>query len=480
MKRAIVLRVPAFLPSRRLVFGLLTGAGAALLALLLGTSVGTVSQATAAALLLLLVACLADGVLSARRWSAHPLAVHRRLPAALALGVPTLVELRLANEGPAPWNVRVFDAIDPTLIADGLPYRASVTAGAEHVQSYRVAATQRGALRFAPTELRVRSRWGLLELLRTAGAAESVRAFPNFAAVARYAWLAGSRRLPEIGIKTFARRGEGTDFRELAEYTMGDSIRHIDWKATQKFGKPIVRRFQDERNQCVMFLLDCGRRMRAHEAADVAAESIDGAHDGARARLSHFDQALNALMLLAYVALAQGDEVGAMTFGHAPGAGDGAATARLFAPRKGRESLNALMASLYAVQPTPAHSDYLRAARDLMTRHAKRALVVVLTNFRDEDAAELAPALRLLRTRHLVLLASLREPVVRELIEQPLAGRAGSAAIEVASAHLYQQSRAAAFSRLAAQDALLIDVEPQQLPVELVNRYHAVKRAGLL
>ena len=78
------------------------------------------------------------------------------------------------------------------------------------------------------------------------------------------------------------------------------------------------------------------------------------------------------------------------------------------------------MGQLYDVQPTPTHSDYVAAARDLLRRQRKRALVIVITNFRDEDSTELAHALRLLRPRHLVLLASLRERIVGELMAQPL------------------------------------------------------------
>jgi len=102
----------------------------------------------------------------------------------------------------------------------------------------------------------------------------------------------------------------------------------------------------------------------------------------------------------------------------------------------------------------------------------------VLTNFRDEDASEFKAALSLLRTRHLVLVASLRERVLRELAEQPLVQARD--AIEVAGAHLFAQARDAAFRRLAARHSLMVDVEPEQLAVALVNRYHAVKRAGLL
>ena len=187
---------------------------------------------------------------------------------------------------------------------------------------------------------------------------------------------------------------------------------------------------------------------------------------------SHFDQVLNAVMLLSYVALKQGDAVGAQTFGTPAGAG------RSFPPRKGGHALNLLMGELYGVQPTPTHSDYVGAAQDLLRRRLKRSLVIVITNFRDEDSSELGYALKLLRSRHLVLLASLRERVVGELMYQPIAS--GEAALDVASAHLYEQARRDAFNRLAARDSLMIDAEPQRLGVELVNRYNAVKRAGLI
>jgi len=405
---------------------------------------------------------LADLGVSVRRWRAAGVTLRRVLPAALALDVPREVTLRLENPGAHAWRLRLFDGVDATLECDALPLAIVLPAGSAVEIGYRVTPRRRGEITFAAASLRLRSWLGLLELQRALGDRQRLRVFPDFAQVARYAWLAGDRRLREVGFKAFRQRGEGTDFNQLSEYRVGDAVRHVDWKATLKHGKPIVREYQDERDQCVFFLLDCGRRMRAQEG---------GSH-GASEETSHFDQALNALMLLAYVALRQGDAVGALTFGTA------ARDEKLFAPRKGMASFNALMGALHALQPEPVHADYLMAARALMRRHAKRSLVVILTNFRDEDASELAPALALLRSRHLVMLASLRERVVRTLQEQPLSGP--RAAREVASAHLYAQEREAAFRRLAARDTLLMDVEPGQLAVELVNRYHAVKRAGLL
>jgi uncharacterized protein (DUF58 family) len=209
----------------------------------------------------------------------------------------------------------------------------------------------------------------------------------------------------------------------------------------------------------VLVLVDCGRRMRADDRRQ-------------RIGTSHFDQVLNAVMLLAYVALKQGDALGAMTFGTPAG------EERSFPPRKGTHALNALMGELYAVEPTATHSDYVAAAQSVLRSYPKRALVIVITNFRDEDSTELGQALRLLRSRHLVLLASLRERIVGELISQPLSS--GEAVLDVASGHLYEQARRDAFNRLAARDSMMVDAEPADLGVALVNRYHAIKRAGLI
>ncbi|MGC4081485.1 MAG: DUF58 domain-containing protein [Vicinamibacterales bacterium] len=162
---------------------------------------------------------------------------------------------------------------------------------------YTVTPTRRGDVVFEPADVRVRSRLGLCELRTSLGVAEARRVYPDFAQVSRYAWLAGNRRLQEIGIKTYQQRGEGTDFKQLAEYRPGDAIRHIDWRATLRLEQPIVRQFQEDRDQAVLMLLDCGRRMRAEETH--------------RTGGSHFDHVLNAVMLLTYVALKQGDAVGA-------------------------------------------------------------------------------------------------------------------------------------------------------------------------
>jgi uncharacterized protein (DUF58 family) len=451
--------LPLPLPSRYSVWTLTLLATTCSIALLVGAPLSSVGWSAVVLLAVGLAWLLFDVIISRHTWRAAPLRVQRWLPHALALGVPTVVRVEIENTGTQPCAANLFDEVDPTFAFAALPQCIVVPAQSKLELHYTITARQRGLARFGRVQLRCHSLLGSFEQPLLLGEACELRVFPNFAALTRYAWLAGDRRLAQIGIKTYTQRGSGTDFRQLSEYRAGDPVRHIDWKATLRQGKPVVREFQDERDQRVLFLLDCGRRMRTDEGAQV----VGG---------SHFDDALNALMLLAYVALKEGDEVGVLTFGNPPG------QTRRFAPRKGRTTLNALMNALYDLEPSTAHSDYGAAAQELTLTFSRRALVIMLTNFRDEDADELQPALQLLRRRHLTLVASLRERVIASLTAQALdAPRRG---IEVAAAHLFEQTRRDAFAHATHHDALSIDVEPAQLATALVNRYHAVKRAGLL
>jgi uncharacterized protein (DUF58 family) len=446
------------LPSRTLI-GILAGAG------LVFTALAFSAVATATITLLgwiaagtVLATLGADLGLSAWNRRRCPLALLRHLPGAFAVGIPVAVRLSIDNPGTCTVHGKLFELSDPSLRIPAMPLQFTIQGGRRAELEFALTPTTRGIKRFDGAQILLRSTLGLFDWNLRIGASESRRVFPAFEHESAFGWLAGERRLAQMGIRSVRRRGAGTDFDQLVDYRAGDPIRQIDWKATLKHSRPIARKFQDERDQTVMFLLDCGRRMRADDTPGIGA--------------AHFDQALNALMLLAFVALSRGDAVGAMTFGTPDG------MQKRFAPRKGRRTLNALMAELGDVEPTPTFSDYGRAAAELIQRQRKRALLIVITNFRDEDSGELAAALRLLRTRHRVILASLREQIVGRIEQQPLA--APHSALEVAAALEYAQSRSDVLRRLALGGLVTIDCEPRRLGVELVTRYNALKRAGTM
>jgi uncharacterized protein (DUF58 family) len=438
----------AVLPSRFLIAAF---AGVSLLCAALAFTpleAGLLFRVVAGAVLAAMVVCGADVMLSMAEWRRSPLEYSRQLPHAFAIGVPVIVRVALDNAGAVRRRGLFQEYADATLSTRGLPMPFELGPRQQKILEIEITPSTRGMKRFAAAGIRLRSRLGLLE---------SRRVFPNFATQARFAWLAGDRRVPSTGLQSVQRRGSGTDFDQLVDYRAGDPVRNIDWKATEKHHRPIVRKIQDERDQDVMILLDCGRRMRADDTQ-------------LGVGTTHFDQCLNALMLVALVALSHGDAVGAMTFG------TGEASQKRFAPRKGRHTLNALMTELADVEPTAAYSDYERAAADCLSPRRKRGLIVMITNSRNEDAPALGAALALLRTRHAVIVANLRETVVDRMAEQPLAEP--HSALECAAAQDYFQARRRLLRRIAMSGVLTVDCTPERLGVELVNRYEVLKRTG--
>jgi len=383
---------------------------------------------------------------AARGWRLPVPVLERVLPAVLPIGAWTRIRLRL--EGGRAQRLRVFDGAPSTMDLRHQP-RELILEGALELR-YSVNPRRRGPCRFQPASLLLLSPLGLWWIARNAGIAQDTKVYPNFAPVKKYALLAVSHRLQQLGIHHRRRRGEGSEFHQLRDYRTGDSLRQLDWKATARMRRLISRDYQDEQDQQVVCLLDCGRRMR----------SLDG-------HLSHFDHTLTALLLLAYVALREGDAVGLLTF---------AGPERWLAPRRTRGAQDRIMTAVHDLEPSLQATDYLSAAQAALTRLTKRSLVVLITNLRDEDDETLGPALRLLRKRHRVILASLREPDLDQAMQEPV--RTFDQALRVGAIAAYLDQRRQAFARMAPHGILALDVLPRQLPVALVNRYLAVKRSG--
>ncbi|WP_374509960.1 DUF58 domain-containing protein [Niveibacterium sp.] len=389
---------------------------------------------------------------AALSWWEHAPSAVRRVEHALPLGESSPVTLTIGWHGKRPRSATVCDHAPAACDMQGMPVALSLSAARAALITYRLHPTARGEHHFGPIALRLRSPLGFWQRQHRIEATNRVRVYPNFTVYSRHALLAADARSAASGVLKRRRRGQGLDFEQLREYREGDSPRQVDWRATARLGKLISREYQDERDQRIVLMLDTGRRM--------------GARDGA---LSHFDHALDALLLLAQVGLRHGDAVGLHTLG---------GHHRALAPHKSRSTLTRILDAVYDLEPTLEASDFEKAAQQLLARDKKRALVVILTNLRDEDDDNLLAAARLLGSRHLVLVASLRERALDTAVETP-ATDLDSAALRGA-AHDYRARREASFRRLRQAGVMCLDTTPESLAITTVNRYLAVKAEGRL
>ena len=177
----------------------------------------------------------------------------------------------------------------------------------------------------------MRSPWRLWWQQRTLPPALEVRVYPNFVPLTRFALFSADQASRLVGAHVKRRRGEGTDFHQMREYRIGDSLRQLDWKATARARKLISREYRDEKNQQLLLMLDSGRRMLASEGG-----------------LSHFDHALNASLVVAYRRCAGRCRRPVRCRGER----------RWVAPQRGMGTVEHLLRASYDLQPRAVATDY--------------------------------------------------------------------------------------------------------------------------
>jgi uncharacterized protein (DUF58 family) len=324
-----------------------------------------------------------------------------------------------------------------------------VPAGEPLVLRYAVRPAQRGdrplgrllALEYSPL--------GLLRRRALAGEGQLLRVYPDTTRFLRPASLDPRRALAALGVRPARPRGAGSEFESLRDYVAGDDPRRIDWAATARRGRPVVRQHRHERHHVVLVAIDASRLM--------------GARFSERTKL---DYAIDAALALIYAGLEAGDRIGLAVF-------DDRLRAHL-APRSRGGALGGFVDALRGVQPRAVEADYQGFVRQLAVIQRQRALVVVLTDFVEADASRFAEPFSVLGRRHRVLLVAVRDPIFARLDgEEPATGPL-----------LYERlvlddllhERESALLMLRRRGVETLDLPPDAITAPVLNHYFALRQ----
>jgi uncharacterized protein (DUF58 family) len=380
--------------------------------------------------------------------------VRRTTPDPFSLGEPEEVSILIRNRAAAGLRARIADHAPAGL----QPAPREIDGRFDPNGTLRVAYTtyspKRGAYEFGPVDLRVwrDGGWWLRQVRLPA--AEEVAVFPNVVAIKRIQLSLRRGLRAMAGMRRARPPGASTAFAGLRDYVRGDDVRRVSWTATARRDRPVVIEVEAERGQQVIVALDCGRLMTA-PAGD----------------LDKLDHAVNAALMLAWVAQAYGDRVGLMTF-------DDRVTSFL-KPERGATQLRRITEALYAVRPEYVEPDFGHAMTHLALRVGRRSMIVMLTDVQDPEASRelVAHALRL-AGRHLVLVVAMSDPAVLRARDDPIVST--DRAYEWAAAEEFVASRRQSFELLRRGGVLGLDVVAGQLSPALVERYLELKERALL
>jgi len=317
--------------------------------------------------------------------------VRRTSREVFSIGRSNQVSLELRSRARRRLRVQVTDDLFEHATTPDLPITLELRPGARAETSYRVVPRRRGTYALGDHTIRYRSPLGLWTRQLTQPAHQPVRIFPDVQAVRDYELLARHSR--DAAARATRRRGGASEFEALREYQRDDEYRKIDWKATARRHKVIARTYQLERDQSIVFMLDAGRLMTAESDS-----------------LSLFDHALNATLMLTYVASRGGDQVGLLTFADR--------VLNYLPPGPGKRAPQRVIRSLFAVHPALVDTHYECAFTSLAPPLRKRSLVVLFTQVLDHNAAQqLLRLTRGLLPRHLPLVVLLRDPSIEALVQ---------------------------------------------------------------
>ena len=399
----------------------------------------------------LVVVALADWALAARPSS---IGIERTVPEILGLGAEAEVIWEVTNPTGRAQHLTFSDELAPSLSAGSRRARVTVPAHGSAVVRTGIRPTRRGRFPIATLTVRVDGPLGLASRQEARQHRSVLRVYPPFRSREEAELRINRARILEVGLRSAQGRGGGTEFDQLREYAVDDEFRRIDWSATARAGKAIVRTYRAERNQTVISLLDNGRVM-AGRVDDVP-------------RVEH---AMDAVMMLTAVASRLGDRAGLVVFDRDVRA--------VVAPGHGRNQLGLVTEAMYQLDPVLAESDYLGAFATTLARFRRRAMLVVFTDLVEQAVGEtLLPALPLISRNHLVVVAAVQDPdVVRWAVTTPTDA---SGAYRKAAAVQALDERRRTTARLRGLGATVVDAPPGKLAPLLADAYLKVKATGRL
>ncbi|MEM6363756.1 MAG: DUF58 domain-containing protein [Planctomycetota bacterium] len=400
------------------------------------------------------------------------IAITRQLPQTCSIGVPIKRELTLENRTALRLRGEVMDDIPDAFESQPMTHGIDLQQGMQTTVTAEVTPQRRGKFELHAVYCKLLSPLSLWQRHLRLPVNASLNVYPDMKQMSDYAMLARTNRLSLIGVRRTRRIGQDSDFERLRDYSRDDNYRHIDWRCTARRNKLTVRQFQSDQSQRLMLMLDCGRMMTNE-----------------RAGYSLLDHALNASLMMAYVALHQGDAVGMLCFSD-----------RIHAyipPRGGASQMNRLLQASFNQFPRMVESRYDQAFLYLTQHCQRRSMVTLTTNIIDEVNAEVvSDHLRNLTGTHLPLAILIRDREMFDAADQPAPALTAVMPNEQSENHLsepsdFQWYRAAAaadllvwrhevLNQLRHRGVLIVDAFPEELTAPMINQYLEVKAKHLL
>lgn len=364
------------------------------------------------------------------------------------------VDLRVESLYPFPVRLSVIDETPVVFQQRDIDFRLFLAPGEGKTVEYTLRPTRRGEYGFGHIRVFASTPLGLVERRFTCGDPVTVKVYPSYLMLHRYELLAISDNLTEIGIKRIRRAGHQTEFEQIKEYVKGDDYRTINWKASARRHQLMVNVYQDERSQQIYSVIDKGRVMQ---------QAFRG--------MTLLDYAINASLVLSYVAMRKDDKAGLVTF-------DEHFDAFVPASRKTGQ-MQTLLENLYKQTATFGETDFSALCVHLGKHVNKHSFLVVYTNFGSLTAMNRQlPYLQQLSRQHRILVVFFEDTDLKAYIARRPDTTEGYYRHVIAEKFAFEKRLIV--STLKQHGIYSLLTTPENLSVDVINKYLEMKSRQLL
>lgn len=390
---------------------------------------------------------LIDGILLYR--TKRDVFLRRDIPERLSNGDENELKIYIENFYSFSIHIGIIDEIPFQFQKRDLWFKSSLKSGERKTIVYTLRPTKRGEYIFGQTRLYVQSPLGLVSRRFNIGEEATVPVYPSFLQLRRYELMAISNRLTEFGIKKIRRLGHSMEFDQVKNYVQGDDYRTVNWKATARKGELMVNSFTDEKAQHVYCVIDKSRAMKM---------PFEG--------LSLLDYAINASLVLSNVALVKQDKTGLITVAEQIGS---------VVPADRRPTqLGKIMEVLYKEKTRYLELNMEALFTSVRGVLRQRSLIVLFTNFESMSALNRQlPYLKRIAKYHLLLVVFFENTELKEITEKQVQDVEDIYIQTIANKFAYEKKLMV--RELAKHGILSILTPPDQLTINVVNRYLAIK-----
>ncbi len=400
--------------------------------------------------LLVGVACLIDGLLAVRP---ELLRLARDLPSSVRLTEQAASRLTITNLTARRAQIVVRDAWPPSAQASGERRRLAVGPGESARLVTTLRPTRRGDLHAADVTIRSFGPLGLVARQRSAALDGTLRVLPEFRS--RSALPYRLARLRELdGQAAVHVRGQGTEFDSLREYTIGDDVRSIDWRASARALKTMVRTWRPERDRHILLVLDTSRWAAGRM--------------GGQTRL---DAGLETCLLLGALGAASGDRVSLL-------AADRTVHARVAGISRQNAVIAAFANALSQVEPALVEADWQMITSQVAALCSQRSLVVLVTGLDPAVYAEgLGLVLPMLAHEHRIVIAHVTDP---DETARATDVSSVAAAYDAAAVSRLMLTTDALANRVGRLGVDVVRADPDHLAPAICDTYLKLKTTGRL